>query len=192
MQTCFQIYTSDEMNILLKLTSDGWKWPVSFERQRRAREEGGLDVLVLRVRRGERTFYTQTSQFKLLFPIIIPSFTFKLWPPPLRMKRQTWRYSTDPRCSRQPLFPQCSREQKCPYSYTQTTKTETLKRGINKLVGVLWKGLLPGAHWNHSRSPLMLAFSAWNITDFPLCERAEQSKDDGCLWGLIRGLGDLA
>lgn len=130
--------------------------------------KGGLRVLVPKVRGGERAFYSQTSQFKLLFPFITSSFTFKLPPPPTQGKRP----------GDTPLTPGaanscCSHRVHASinanwhaHMHTQTTKSETVKGGINKMVGVLLKG----AHWNHSSSPLALAFSSWNTTDIPLCE----------------------
>lgn len=143
------IQTRDEMNII-SLTPVGRKWPISFESQNRPREEGELCVLVLRVWGRWKDFLFRDLSVQASVSHYYILIYFKTNPscgPHLQgRKRQTWRYSTDPRCSNLQLFPQCSRDHQCTCWHTHTHTNTQQKPAIHKAVGVRLRGLLSGAH----------------------------------------------
>lgn len=102
------------------------------------------------------------------FPLLYPQKKPKLH----ERKRQTWRYSTDPRCSNQQLFPQCSREQKrtCWHTHKHTTK---------KLIYINRQGFYLGAFFQvYAKTYLFLSTCA------DLCVRLHSRNERKNLWGL--------
>lgn len=173
--------TSDEMNILLKFTTVCWKWPASFERKSRAREEGGLNVLVPRV--GVGGWWV-----KGLFihrPLIL-SFCFPLLYSHSPSSCSPHLHGEIDRPGDTPLTPgaassRCShRVHKSINAHTDTHAHTNYKKQDTKR-GYTGRGPVKGSFlqlctWKKTRSPLGLAFSHEILPIF-LCVSVQSRPD---------------
>lgn len=171
MQMCFRIYQRwNEYSA--KLTTVGWKWPVSFERKSRAREEGGLDVLALRVRGVKGLFIHRPLSLSFCFPLLY-AHSPSSCSPHLHGGRD--------RPGDTPLTPGAA-SSRCSHwvhksinahidTHAHTNyKNQDTKRGY-KLTG---RGSVKGSFFRCTLKKDLLSigasFQSWNAIDFPLCE----------------------